>query len=306
MRRLLILLILLAFSIVGCSSAADESDELYSGMNLEPLPGYRAVFNMTFEGENLWSYRLETQAGENEYAYELSLDGLSLMQDPGDVRLVHSEGTNRMIGEGTDNECVQFPDTTDIGVLFLTPDEIFDPNMLDAALIAFEEDEIAGQETVHYSLQQSNLLTWEEISLDLWISIDDGATLRYDLTAIGPDPLFGGGEGQLVGQFSVVEIGEQSITSINGCEIDFPLPDDHAQLIKLPGLVAFDSSMTPEELARWYQEALDEAGWSPSVDPQTSGSSIQLSYQQGEEQVQIKMVTADSGSQVEILFQIEE
>jgi hypothetical protein len=303
MRRILILLVLLAFSIVGCSSGADESDELYSGMNLETLPGYRAVFNLTFEGESLWSYRLETQAGEDEYAYELSLEGLRAMQDPGDVRMVHSQGTNRMIGEGTDNECVQFPDSTDIGVLFLTPDEIFDPNMLDAALIAFEEDEIAGQETIHYSLQQSNLLTWEEISLDLWISVDDGATLRYDLTAIGPDPLFGGGEGQLVGQFNVLEISEQSIAPINGCEIDFPLPDDHAGLIKLPGLVAFDSSMTPVELARWYQEALDEAGWSPSADSQTTSSSVQLSYQQGDEQVQIKMVAVDSGSQVEILFQ---
>lgn len=306
MRRILSLFITLAFMVVGCSSGADESDELYSGMNLDTLPGYRAVFNMTFEGESLWSYRLETQAEGDEYAYDLALEGLSALQDPGDVRLVHSQGTNRMRGEGTEDICVQFPDATDIGILFLTPDEIFDPNMLDSPLIEFEEVEIAGQEAIHYTLQQSSLLTWEDVSLELWISVDDGATLRYDFVATGPDPLFGAGEGNLVGQFSVVDIGRQSIAPILGCEIDFPLPDDYAQLIKLPGLVAFESSLTLQELAEWYSTALDEAGWSPAAAPQTTGTSIHLSYQQGDEQVQIKLTATDSGSQVEILFQTPE
>ncbi len=61
--------------------------------------------------------------------------------------------------------------------------------------------------------------------------------------------------------------------------------------------------MTPQEMASWYQEAMSEAGWSLSSDPQTTSTSIHLSYQQGEDEVQIKMTAVDSGSQVEILFQ---
>lgn len=305
MRRMAVLVLAAAFVMTSCSSSA-EDEPLYSGMNLESLEGYTAVFDLTFEGERLWSYHLETQASQEAYAFELSMDGLTAMQDPGDVRLVHSDGTNRMRGEGTDDECVQFPDSMDIGMLFLTPDEIFDPNMLDQPMVAFEEDEVAGQEAIHYSLQQSNLLTWQDISLDLWISVDDGATLRYDLSAIGPDPLFNGGEGHLVGQFSVVEIGDQAIAPIQGCQIDFPLPEDHTQLILLPDLLAFESELKPRALADWYQSTLDEAGWSPFAGRQTTDTGFQLSYQRGTESAQIKITATDAGSQVEIIFQMEE
>jgi hypothetical protein len=305
MRRAAILIMIAAFFVSGCSSQTEEPGQLYSGMNLESLPGYRAVFNMTFEGESLWSYHLGTQASGEAYAYQLSLEGLGPLQDPGDVRLVHSEGTNRMRGEGTDDECVQFPDSNDIGMLFLTPDEIFDPNMLDAPMVAFEEDEVAGQETLHYSLQQSDLLTWQNISLDLWISVEDGTTLRYELSADGPDPLFSGGEGHLVGQFEVIEIATQSIDPVEGCQIDFPLPDDHAELIRLPDLLAFESERPPEDLAGWYQTALEQAGWEPFAERQTSSTGVQLSYQRGTEQVQIKITASDDGSQVEIIFQME-
>jgi hypothetical protein len=306
MRRIAVLMLIVASLMAGCSSAAEDETPLYAGMNLESLEGYTAVFDLTFEGDRLWSYHLETQAGQDSFAYELSLDGLSSMQDPGDVRLVHSDGTNRMRGEGTDDECVQFPDSSDIGMLFLTPDEIFNPNMLDEPMIAFEETEVAGEEAIHYTLQQSSLLTWQDISLELWISVDDGATLRYDLTADGPDPLFSGGEGHLVGQFRVTDIGEQSIIPIEGCQIDFPLPDDHAQLIILPDLVAFESEMTPQSLATWYQDALDEAGWSPLAEAQTTDTGFQLSYQRGDEAAQIKITATDVGSQVEIIFQVGE
>lgn len=303
MRRVTILIAIVAALLSGCSSQSAETGDLYAGMNLESLPGYRAVFDLTFEGERLWSYHLETQASGEAYAYELALEGLSQLQDPGDVRLVHDGDTNIMRGEGTDDECVQFPDTADIGMLFLTPDEIFDPNMLDAPLVEFEQDEIAGQEAVHYTLQQSDLLTWQNIRLDLWISIEDGATLRYDLTADGPDPLFSGGEGHLVGQFMVVEIGDQTLDPIPGCRIDFPLPDDNNELIRLPDLLAFESGMSPENLAVWYQDALEESGWEPFDENQAGAGSIQLSYQRGTDQVQIRITAFEDGSEVEILFQ---
>ncbi|MGD8822491.1 MAG: hypothetical protein PVG63_05250, partial [Anaerolineales bacterium] len=195
MRRAAILAAIVVILISGCSSKNEEPSELYSGMNLETLPGYRAEFDLTFEGERLWSYHLETQASGDAYAYELSLEGLGPLQDPGDVRLVHSDGTNTMRGEGTDNECVQFPDSADIGMLFLTPDEIFNPNMLNAPMVAFEQEQVAGRDVIHYSLQQSDLMTWQDVSLELWISVEGGATLQYDLSANGPDPLFNGGEG---------------------------------------------------------------------------------------------------------------
>jgi hypothetical protein len=305
MRRAAIPIVIAAVLISGCSSQTEEPSGLYSGMNLETLPGYRAVFNMTFEGERLWSYHLETQASGDEYAYELSLEGLGPLQDPGDVRLVHSDGTNTMRGEGTDNECVQFPDSADIGMLFLTPDEIFNPNMLNAPMVAFEQEQVAGRDVIHYSLQQSDLMTWQDVSLELWISVEGGATLQYDLSANGPDPLFNGGEGHLVGQFTVLEIGEQTIYPNEGCEIDFPLPYDHSQLIRLPELLAFESQRSPQDLASWYQDALEAAGWEPVTEAQTTSTGVQLSYQRGTEQAQIKITAAANGSEVEILFQLE-
>jgi len=313
MRHLLVLLLplTLACSLVAPPSpsppaeppaTATETPPTYTGLGLESLGTYQATFEMRFEGTFDWSYHLETRTDGNVVEYRLHLEGLSASHNPGDVRLVTEDGTNRMRGPGTDDECVQFPSDLDLGPLFLTPDDLINPQGFQEPLVSLDAETIAGVETTHYTLRQVYLDDWRDLEVDLWLGDPAGAVLRYDLRAGGPDPLFDAGEGVLSGQFLVNKVGPQTIEPITGCEIAVSLPPDATRLVRLPGLIAFESAATPAEIATFYQATLAEAGWEPLAELQVSADVALLSYRRGEQTLEINVETSDGGVHVEVLF----
>ena len=205
-------------------------------------------------------------------------------------------------GPGTDEECVQFPSDLYLGPVFLTPDDLINPQGLQEPLVSLSAETIAGVETTHYTVRQASLDDWHDLKVDLWLDAATGAALRYDLRAPGPDPLFGAGEGVLSGQFLVNEVGPQVIEPITGCEIGLPLPPDATRLVRLPGLIAFESVATPAEITAFYQAALAEAGWEPLAEPQVGADAVLSSYRRGEQTLEINVETSDAGVHVELLL----
>jgi len=312
MRRLPVLLLplTLACSLVAplspsppaeTPSTTSEISPTYTGLGLESLGTYQATFEMRFKGTFDWSYYLETRTDGNAVEYRLHLEGLSASRNPGDVRLVMEDRTSRMRGPGTDEECVQFPSDLDLGPIFLTPDDLINPQGLQEPLVSLSAETIAGVETTHYTVRQASLDDWHDLKVDLWLDAATGAALRYDLRAAGPDPLFGAGEGVLSGQFLVNEVGPQVIEPITGCEIGLPLPPDAKRLVRLPGLIAFESVATPAEITAFYQAALAEAGWEPLAEPQVGADAVLSSYRRGEQTLEINIETSDAGVHVELL-----
>lgn len=274
----------------------------YTGFALEPLGAYQATFEIYFEGTFDWKYHLETRTDGSVVEYRLHLEGLNVSRDPGDVRVVIEGDIARIRGPGTGDECMQFPSDLDLGLAFLTPDDLVDLAAFQEPLAVLGTETIAGIEVTHYALHQASFDAWRDLEVNFWLDDAAGAVLRYDLRMAGPDPLFDAGEGTLSGQFLVNDVGPQAIEPITGCEIDLPLPPDAARLARLPGLITFESGATLTETAAFYQTALVEAGWASLAEPQIAADVILLSYGRGAQTLEINIEASDEGVRVELLL----
>ncbi|MDH5507708.1 MAG: hypothetical protein OEZ02_10855 [Anaerolineae bacterium] len=317
MRRILIPLIVVSLacsSITGINRSSDKPEGGKSGivandnfsladpgLSLAELGAFEATFKVTFMGAYDWSYTLVTRSDGQAMEYQLHIAGVSGEQNPGDVRLVSDNGINRMRGPGTDDVCVQFPDSFDSGVLFLTPANfVFLEGLTEAPASAGTEN-IAGLETNAFEVEQKALDAWENIKISYWEDAASGATLRYDFSAEGPDPVYDAGNGSIVGHFEVNAIGAQTIKPIEDCELGLPVPDNVRQLLKLPGLISFEVSITPEQVRDYYHSALLDAGWQRATLPQTSPTGdVVVTYLNATEKLQLNIEKLDTGSKVEI------
>jgi hypothetical protein len=321
MRRVFVLLLALA-AVLACAPVAPPTPlptaspsptlltetpvtYTYTGLGLEVLDGYHAIFEIRFAGDYEWAYRLETRTDRSAVEHTLHLEGISASRDPGDVRVVTEEKIARMRGPGTDDECLQFPADFDLGTSFLTPDDLIDPEGFRVVPTALGIETVAGIETTRYVLRQTDLGEWRNVQVNLWVDKESGAALRYDLRAAGPDPLFDAGGGVLTGQLVVTETGPQTIEPVEGCEIDLPLPPDATRLVKLPGMVAFDSAATPDETVAFYQLALTDAGWEAVAAPETGIDATLLSYHRGAQTLAVNVEATDAGVHVELLLDVE-
>jgi hypothetical protein len=305
MRRLLFLLSLLAVmacSLTGSPSPTAEGPPNYVGLGLGALKTYRANFEVHFEGDSDWIYCLESRADGHAVEYRLHLDGVDDTLDPGDVRAVIEGDIGRMRGAGTGDECLQFPSDLDLGLSFLSPDDLINLKESTASLIEQDSEVIAGVQAVHYTLSQVGFDGWRNLEAELWQDETTGAVLRYDLRAEGLDPLFDAGEGVLSWRFLVEEIGPQTIEPIAGCEIDLPLPPDATRLVRLPGLVAFESATAVAEIVAFYQAELTKLGWELVAEPQVGADATLSSYHRGGQTLDINVEATEEGSHVEWLL----
>lgn len=305
MRRLIILLLLLSLTFAclpAASSTTSTEPPAPTRVSLQALGTYHATFETRFEGTYNWTYRLESRTDGSAMAYDLHIEGVKASQNPGDVRIVIEGDVARMRGPGTDDACMQFPSDLDLGLSLLTPDDLIPLPGAEGSLRSAGVEVIVGREATHYTLRQPSLGSWRDVEIDIWKDVATGVVLRQDLHAAGVDPLFDAGEGVLSGQFVVDDIGPQAIEPISGCEIDLPLPPDATRLTTMPGLVAFESTSTPEEIVTFYQAALAEAGWVPTAEPETGIDATLLSYRRGEQTLDINIESRETGVHVELLL----
>lgn len=283
------------------ASATQAEAVSYAGLQLSQLPGYQASFELNFAGQASWRYRLELRGDGQAVEYRLHLEGVSPSENPGDVRLVSRDGVSRMIGPGTGDECVQFPSDLDLGPAFLMPDDLLKPNLLSDGLQPKGAAELAGRSLSHYALRAPELDDWQDVQVDVWRDEASGATLGYDLLASGTDPLFHGGQGLLAGRFRVEALAAPAIEPIAGCEVDLPLPPGADRLVRLPGLIAFDSELGADALTAFYQAQLAALGWQPTAEPQAGNGAVVLSYALDAQTLDLNIESTASGAHVELL-----
>lgn len=310
MRRLIILLLLLSLTLAclpatSATPTSSTKSPAPTSVSLQVLGAHHATFELHFEGDYDWTYHLDSRTDGNAMAYDLHIEGVKASQNPGDVRIVVEDDIAKMRGPGTDDACVQFPSDLDLGLSLLTPDDLIPLQGDGDSLRSAGVEIIVGREATHYTLRLPSLGSWRDVEIDIWEDVATGATLRYDLRAAGTDPLFDAGEGVLSGQFMVNEIEQQTIEPIPGCETDLPLPPDAMRLVKMPGLVSFESASTSDEIVAFYQAKLAEAGWVPTTEPETGIDAILLSYQRGEQTLDINIETHGAGVHVELLLSEE-
>ncbi len=178
----------------------------------------------------------------------------------------------------------------------------FDPAEVNAFLDPDQIESVAGVDTIRYTVAAQALGPWHDAQVELWRDESTGAVLRHELHAAGQDAYFGAGEGTVTSHFLVNQIGPQAIEPIPGCEIDLPLPADSTRLVKLPGLIGFDSASPAEQISAFYQAALPESGWTPAEEPQASEGVILLSYLREQQTLEINIEPREAGAHVEMLL----
>lgn len=291
----------------GCSlgsagvtpTAAPKAD--YQGLAQVPFDQFVTQFDLRFEGDPGWQYQLTTRRSGEIVERQLQVEGVDDTRAPGDVRMVTNDGVTRMRGEGTEGRCLQFPEDMSVNITLLSPDDILPPEDFIQPLTLLGQEEVAGFDTDHYVLQQAELDGWQQVQVGLWFSKVGGAVVKHELEASGWDPYFGAGWGQMRGTFQLVEIGQQSIDPVEGCQVELPLPDSVMNLVVLPEIVAFGSQQSLEELAEFYQMQLDQAGWrSLNQEERTSGAVV-LHYFRETERLQVTIRRFNEVTQVELL-----
>jgi len=313
-RRIAAILLASTLLIVGCVPAVEPtrtaeqpttptiSESIpYPGVDGTTLENLAGSFEMTFSGEEEWTYKLNIHADEGQREYDLQMEGLGPAQDPGDVRIVVDEQTIRMRGPGTDGECFQFPRDLEPELNLILPDDVMAPENVEPLTLIEEGEPIAGVTTVHYATTQIDSARWDTLQLDLWRSKESQRILRLDFQVTGRDPFFAAGDGTLTGRFTVQELGNQIILPIQGCEIPYPLPEDATRVTNLPGMIAFQSERSVDDLAQFYPSALADQGWSPMGEPEETASGVLLSFRREGETLDVNVESLDARSQVEII-----
>jgi hypothetical protein len=289
MKHRWIMILIIVFGLTACSSGgnspkSNQDDEstinpsktyeefnlnLSSGpadlgrlnMSLTKLGAFQSVFNFTFNGEDDWVYQVETRYDGKLIEYNLEIIGVAESIDPGDVRLVNNSGINQMIGPGTDNLCVQFPDEMNTGVLFISPVDVINPDILIQDWEITKNQPFLEREADIHTTSQDYYYGWEDIDAELVIDTKTGAILRYTFDAVGSDPLYGNGAGLIHGEFIVEEIGPQKIHQVAGCEIPVPIPADARNIVILTGMYSFESDLGPVKLDQFFDRELLINGW---------------------------------------------
>lgn len=281
--------------------AEPPSSPSYQGLNSNALGPHRARFELSFSGDPSWGYTLTTRVGEGATERSVQVQGVADARNPGQVRMVTSGGESRMKGPGTNQACLRVPSDMELNVTFLSPDDVIPPEAINEPLVPMGEATVAGRAAQHVAIVQSELDRWQDVRLGLWLDRETQSVLRYELAGAGWDPFFQAGFGELDGRYEVVEIGPQSIEPIEGCEVEVPLPEGAADLVRLPGLVAFEVDLELEQVVSFYREAMPEAGWQSLVEEERSSGAVVLTYLREAERIEVMVRSMGDRTRVELL-----
>jgi hypothetical protein len=315
LNPILIFVFIFIFLISGCSPAATTVPTAPAGQtpgtvqadpvvfNRDTWDSYSAVFQIQFTGPVNWTYRMKTRKSLAVEEVSLHIEGIDGAQNPGDIRLVTDGKTTRMIGVGTDNECIQYPNNQGMDPTFLSPELLAAPGELGEMLRRIGEEPLAGVMGQHYQTTSTTVGPWNDAQVDIWLEPVSDMLLMFTMKAAGDDPFFGTGIGTLSALYAAGPLEDQTIEPISGCEISVPLPESAAMFVRLPGMASFESSDKADEISNFYQTILPQEAWIENEPLALAGSTSILSYRRGTEVVEIYIdQIASGGSKIQMLF----
>jgi hypothetical protein len=236
----------------------------------------------------------------NVREFVLHLEGVDPARNPGDIRLVTDGVTSRMLGEGTDNFCMQFPSAMPGAPVFLLPDDLIIPAELGAQLASVAVEEQNSAQVLRQAASGAVLNGWTDVQAEVLALLPDGPVNRVSFTAQGKDVLFGSGEGSLKADYILESTEPQQIEPIAGCEVSLPLSADAASLIIMPGLISYETALSMDDMLTFYAGALEEQGWLKYDTTKSSQDSSVMSYRRGEESLEITIKALASGCKVQL------
>jgi len=287
MRRLIMWSVVLL--LAGCVfqspqdliTPAASSAPPYYGLQLEALGSYSAEFTVSFEGDSNWWYHTTLAVAGGQQEFDIELEGLPPAQNPGDVRVVESQGVRWLKGQATDGICWRVPAREPVRMRALMPDN-FVPSARLATLEGAESQDVVLGRQVERTHYVGNLEPeYSRVDIMLWTDRLTGSVLRYRFQLDGTDPVFGAGDGTLTGDFEVVSLEGVTIPPIEGCDSPFPLPDDAEDLYLLADFVGYRTHLSDSEIEAFLARTLAAQGWKPAADTEAIPGTSAMSFMRG-------------------------
>jgi len=275
MKRLLLPLLLAAALGLACpfSGGVGTGSQVNAllgdpQVGLDGLHDYRAVLSVSFDGtQDGQALQMTETYLQNEWPAQAAK--FTTIDAPGD------SGTHQVTLVGSVGEAQYFqadsatPCEVSWGALAGGPAK-FRPAFL---LPAVGSARLAGTETLdgiaarHYTFGTASLTLPEGATATgaVWIAVDKGYVLKYVLDIVGADTLFGPGvQGTRHLEYLVSEVGAQpEVVYPAGCApvLDLPAMDGAADLVRLPGLLGYNTDATGEAVLTFYATQLAALGW---------------------------------------------
>jgi len=324
MRRLIVSGLIVLLTLTGCNTTSSQPSVqpsmaetaviepvqvtaeptlpvmTYQGVGLDRLEQYAASFVVSMQTAAPWAYQLTLRRSGNVREFVLHREGVDPARNPGDIRLVTDGVTSRMLGEGTDNFCMQFPSAMPGAPVFLLPDDLIIPAELGAQLASVAVEEQNSAQVLRQAASGAVLNGWTDVQAEVLALLPDGPVNRVSFTAQGKDVLFGSGEGSLKADYILESTEPQQIEPIAGCEVSLPLSADAASLIIMPGLISYETAVSMDDMLTFYAGALEEQGWLKYDTTKSSQDSSVMSYRRGEEALEIIIKALASGCKVQL------
>ncbi|NPA90851.1 MAG: hypothetical protein GXO55_05315 [Chloroflexi bacterium] len=204
---------------------------------------------------------------------------------------------------------------------FLDPSKLVpDPSLLHLK----ETDVVVNQvHTDHYTFSDPKALAYmgpeeqdavTQVQGDVWVARDGGYIVRYRAHVEGqgfrfdfsPQPFAGsvdvtydvyGANEPLQIERPNMALGEQPQDKeekplvLDGFDNKpFPLPEDAKVVLGTHQVAIFDTRLTPEEVAHFYAQALEEYGWTPVEDGANASGGQQKLWQKGTYQLRLHII----------------
>lgn len=287
-------------------ASAEGSQPTYGGLNLERAGDYSATFSAEFapaeQNARAWTYSLETVVSGGT-RYDLSMDGVDPSQNAGDVTLIAVGDTQYMTGPAVGAAgCLTYSGDLDVASSLLTPDDFVPPVEVSGLWAAAGSQTVAGQAGTLYELDAPAVGDFENVSGAMVLADDGAYVLRYEFAGDTAETRFAGGEaGRVTWLFEVTDLAPAGVAAPEDCEIDLPVMPGAEDLTRLPGLIAYSTASSAEEVVAFYVTALEADGWAQYAFPGESEDATVLTYARAGELLSVSVKSVDGGSEV-LLF----
>lgn len=143
---------------------------------------------------------------------------------------------------------------------------------------------------------------------EMWVASEGGFLVRYLLTSSGGEDFFGEGiAGTLSWAYELTDVNQPlSLDVPEDCPpglVDAPLLPDASNVMKAPGMLAYDTAASLTEVVAFHQEQVPLLGWAPLGEPSSDEATVLLEYAQGDREMLVLIIGEEAVTRVRILLQ---
>ena len=146
------------------------------------------------------------------------------------------------------------------------------------------EETLDGIASLHYTFDAASLSLPADATAkgEAWIAKDGGYVVKFVLDISGSESIYGtGAKGTQHLEYLLSEVGAHpQVVYPEGCEpvLDFPAMDDATDLVRLPGLLAYNTDAALEAVFAFYAEQLPPLDWEQFSEPFLSTNSGSVTF----------------------------